>query len=322
MDREKLQKFVDNSLTDSGEIEEVINWIELDEKNREEYNRLKNTWSYLGFKNFNTILQIQNRNKHTRRFILSTFVRYAALIILAFMAGGASFFLYWLNIPSNASSLNEIVVPYGETAEVILSDHTHVWLNSGSKLKYPTAFDNRNRRVELEGEAYFKVQKNEKKPFIVSTSHLNVNVLGTSFNVEAFEGAETINVTLVEGKVNIEDSAGGILADLNPNENAAFDRESKILKIEKKVDTKMLTSWKDGIIYFENQQLRDIAKKLEHWFNLNIVFQDPTLKEVRYTGAILKNKPIDQIFEILKYTTDIDYSMKINDTEPSVVFIK
>lgn len=322
MDQKKLQKFANNTLTNAKEVEEVVNWIESDEKNREEYNRIKNTWSYLSFMNFSTILQSQSRKEHGRRFVLSVFVKYAAIIFLAFLAGGASFFLFWVNSPSYVSSYNEIVVPYGETAEVILSDQTHVWLNSGSKLKYPTAFENRNRRVELEGEAYFKVQKNTKKPFIVATSHLNINVLGTSFNVEAFEDSKTINITLVEGIVNLEDQSGNVLTELKPNQKAAFDRYSNTLRLEKKVDTKMLTSWKEGIIYFENQQLDEIAKRLENWFNLKIVFQDPSLKEVRYTGAILKNKPIDQIFEILKYTADIDYSMKIKDTERSVVYIK
>ncbi|WP_016778781.1 FecR family protein [Anaerophaga thermohalophila] len=322
MDQKKLQKFADNLLTDRYELEEVINWIEANEKNRAEYNRIKNTWSYLAFRNFDTILQQRNIKESIRRFILHPFLKYAAIILLAFLAGGASVFMFWSNAPFYASDYNEVVVPDGETAEVILSDRTHVWLNSGSSLKYPSAFENKIRRVELSGEAYFKVEKNEQKPFVVATSHLNVKVLGTSFNVEAFDASKAINVTLVDGKVNIENKGGDVLAELNPNEKAAFDRSSNVLRVEKKVDTKMLTSWKEGIIYFEDQRLDEITKRLEHWFNLKIVFLDTSLKEVRYTGAILKNKPIDQIFEILKYTTDIDYSMEIKDTEPSVVYIK
>jgi ferric-dicitrate binding protein FerR (iron transport regulator) len=209
----------------------------------------------------------------------------------------------------------------GESAEVILADQTHVWLNSGARLAYPSNFHGKTRGVKLTGEAYFEVKRNEKQPFEVNTHGLIINVLGTSFNVDAFEGSKLVNVTLVEGKVNLENVEGKVLATLAPNENASYNTNNNTIEISK-VNTTFYTSWKEGTIYFKDEKLVDIAKKLERWYNVEVVFDQESVKELKFTGAILKNKPIDQIMEILKYTSDVDYSIDIRINKPNMVHFK
>jgi transmembrane sensor len=240
---------------------------------------------------------------------------------LAFFVGGKLFPFIKNLIIGPRENYNEVIVPLGESAEVVLSDQTHVWLNSGSKFKYPSEFNTGSRMVELSGEAFFDVTKNKKQPFIVITPELRVKVLGTNFNLEATPNSEITNITLVEGIVNVESSNEKFISQLKPNQRAIFNRKSHTLKISQ-VDTKLYTSWKKGIIYFRDEPLEKIASKLENWFNLEIIFDDPELKKIKYTGTILKNKPIDQLLDILSYTANVDSEIEIKNLNPSVVHIK
>jgi len=322
MDQEKLHRFATNRMTDEGEIKEVLDWIESDEANRDEYNRIKNLWSYLDFMSFSEVdSHNKDRRSRIRYFYSSGLLKYAAIIILAFIAGGYLASSFQVGFFADKLTYNEVIVPRGESAEVVLADQTRVWLNSGATLKYPTHFGEDQRDVELTGEAYFDVQQDRQKPFFVNTSNVRVNVLGTSFNVEAFSDANTVNVTLVEGRVKLETPEGELLSELKPTERASYNISKKEVHVTN-VDTKLYTSWKEGIIYFKNESLGTIARQLEQWYNLEIVFEEPSLKEQKYTGTILKNKPVDQILDILKFTIDVTYEMEIRNLKPNVVYVK
>ena len=321
MKEETLYKYASNSITDKSELEKVVCWIEASPDNQKEYNRIKNQWSYAGFKNFESLLKETSVHQVSlnakRKVIRLEILKYAAVFILAFVIGG-----YSLSLLNNTEiAVNEIIVPLGETTEVILSDQTHIWLNSGARLSYPSQFNGKIREVNLSGEAYFEVKRNEKKPFHVLTSNLVVNVLGTSFNVEAYNNSRYVNVTLVDGKVNIENKEGDLLSVLSPDENAKFDRSKEKIEISP-VNTTFYKSWKEGAINFKDERLVDIAAKLERWFNVEIVFDQETVKEYRFTGSVLKNKPVDQILEILKFTSNIEYSIDINNQTPNIIHLK
>ncbi len=322
MDIEKLHRFAQNSVSEKGEAEEVINWIESSVENQKEFNRIKNLWAYSGFSNFGSLVKYRQPvipflNK-TRYFSI---LKYAAILVFTFLIGALSATLINRAGFTKEMAYNEIIVPMGESAEVILADQTHVWLNSGSKLIYPSNFQGKTRDVQLSGEAYFEVAHNKNKPFQVFTSDLTVEVLGTSFNVEAIENSDFLNVTLVEGKVRLQDNKNRLLTDLLPNEKARYDIRERKLDISS-VNTVLYTSWKEGIMTFKDEKLMDIAGKLERWFNVEVVFDQPQVKELRFSGAILRNKPIDQVLEILKFTSDIDYSIEIREQQPSKIHFK
>jgi ferric-dicitrate binding protein FerR (iron transport regulator) len=326
MDKEKLAQFAANLVTDRREIEEIVSWIEASPDHQKEFNQIKNQQIYEGLRNFEDLSKEVWKNNSVRpsvsgKTIRLQILRYAAVFILAFSLGGSSLFLLRNSLDNEAITFNEIIVPLGESSEVILADQTHVWLNSGARLRYPSSFQGKIREVKLTGEAFFEVSRNGKRPFHVVTPSLTVDVLGTSFNVEAFDGSTFTNVTLIEGKVKLESPKGNVLAILSPNENALYDTDKGKIEVTK-VNTSLYTSWKEGTIFFKDEKLVDIALKLERWYNVEIVFDQGSVRDLKFTGSILKSKPVDQIMEILKYTSGVDYTIDIRNQKPNIIHLK
>jgi ferric-dicitrate binding protein FerR (iron transport regulator) len=235
-------------------------------------------------------------------------LKYAAIILVAFLAGNLI-----RSSPKVEKTLqySEIHVPYGQMSQLTLSDGTEVWLNSGTTLRYPDRFGEKSRSVEVKGEAYFKVAKMAEKPFTVNSTDLKIEVLGTSFNFSAYQEDNYSSVTLVEGSVAIEDNFGKTISRLFPGQLATKDKSSNLLNI-KEVKTVSYSAWTDGKIFFDDERLDQIAFKLERWFNVEISFADPQLKSKRFTGTILKNKPVDQIMQALELLAPIKFQHQIN----------
>jgi len=237
-------------------------------------------------------------------------LKYAAIVSFAFLAGN----LLRTNAPAdNTLHYSEIKVPFGQMSQLVLSDGTQVWLNSGTTLRYPDKFGEKSRAVNITGEAFFKVAKMPDKPFTINSTGLRIPVLGTSFNSSAYQEDSYTSVTLVEGKVAIQDSKGTAIAQLRPGQMATKEKSSENLKI-KEVKTASYAAWTEGKIYFDDERLDQIACKLERWFNVEISFEDPNLKSKRFTGTILKNKPVDQIMQALELLSPIQFKHQINAT--------
>ncbi len=152
-------------------------------------------------------------------------------------------------------------------------------------------------------------------------SFIKGSVTGTSFNVNASPFDKEVNITLVEGSVNLSNTNGRFLSKMEPGENARIDASSNKLNISE-VDIDYYISWQRGIIMFTNKSLGEIALDLEKWYNVIIIFSDQKMKEIKYSGAIMKNKPIDQVLEILNLTSNFEYEMDIKDNKVSVITIK
>jgi ferric-dicitrate binding protein FerR (iron transport regulator) len=209
----------------------------------------------------------------------------------------------------------EAQTPFGVKSRIFLPDGTVVYLNAGSFLRYPVRFNNEQRQVALEGEAYFEVFRDSKHPFIVQTNHVNIKVYGTHFNVKTFNDNGLIETTLVEGSVGIfkktdVDQKFGI--KLAPNQQAIYDISSDKIMV-KKVEAELSTIWKDGKIYFENETLASISKKLERHFNVNIRITSPKLRNELFYGLFTKQKNIFQLLDVMKIHNNFNYTVK-NDT--------
>lgn len=235
-------------------------------------------------------------------------LKYAAIVAVAFLSG----ILLRTHSPLDKSiHYSEIRVPYGQMSQLTLSDGTEVWLNSGTTLSYPDRFGDKSRAVTITGEAFFKVARMPDKPFTINSTDLSIQVLGTSFNFSAYPEDSYSSVTLVEGKVAIEDSKGVAIAQLRPGQMATKEKSSDKLNI-KEVKTTSYSAWTEGKIFFDDERLDQIAFKLERWFNVEISFDDPKLKSKRFTGTILKNKPVDQIMQALELLAPINFQHQIN----------
>lgn len=215
---------------------------------------------------------------------------------------------------SGANDFNTILVPFGKRSRITLSDNSVVWLNSGSKLIYPARFADEKREVFLDGEAMFEVSHDEKHPFFVLTRNLDVQVLGTVFNVCAYSDEHTVSTVLESGSVELrydnrvllgakkEMMVPGMLAVYNPLEESIT---------QTKVNTRDYTSWKDGFVVLDKNSLGSIAKRLSRYYNVSIVFEDPKLSEETFSGYLdLKNSAV-QVLEIISEIVDIEIVQKV-----------
>ena len=247
-----------------------------------------------------------------------TFVKYAAILIVAFVSG-----LYVRSLLSDHNQTvqyAEIEVMYGQIGHLFLFDGTEVWLNSGTKFKYPNKFNQNERNVFMEGEAYFKVAPNKHLPFIVNTGKLEVKVLGTSFNLSAYPSETTQSVYLDEGKVQINDIAGDKIGEISPGEMAVKTDGNPSIQV-KNADSYFYTSWKNGKITFSSEKLSEIAKKMERWYNVEIRFEQELLKDFSFSGTILRNKPIDQTIMAMELLAPIKFQYEVRPHEKNLITI-
>ncbi len=203
---------------------------------------------------------------------------------------------------------NELIIPKGGEYKVTLSDGTVVYLNSVTHLKYPTTFGDKERRVQLDGEAYFEVTKDLQHPFIVEVNGVEVKVYGTSFNVNSQQDHK-IQTVLVEGSVGIKIQSSGEEQIISPGEMAVFDEIPQNITI-KKVNPQVYTDWRNGIFRFENERLEDILNKLANWYDVEIFYQSPDVKELHFTGYIERYKKIDTILRSITLATNVQFSIR------------
>lgn len=208
---------------------------------------------------------------------------------------------------------NEVYIPYGQKFRITLSDGTKVWLNSGSRLRFPKNLNTsaQNRMVYLEGEAYFDVTKDEKRPFIVNAENLDIKVLGTQFNVSAYKSDGEISTTLVEGSVNVyENSNPDTKILLSPNYQAAFIKENGSLT-KQKVDVRTYTSWMENRLIIDNLSFEQIIQKLERAHNVSIINTVDSLNNEMFKGEF-ENERIETILNTIASSTPFTYKIEDN----------
>ena len=205
--------------------------------------------------------------------------------------------------PAMASAeapLHQLATPRGGEFRVVLEDGTEVWLNADSRLRYPEVFDGPERRVEVEGEAYFKVAKNPDRPFIVSSGGQEVRVYGTEFNVHAYPDETAIYTTLVEGSIALRladdrDSSRELM--LTPDHQSTFDVQNSTFQV-KSVDTDVVTSWRSGVFVFEDQTLEQIMRTLSRWYDFDYEFGDQQTASTVFMGSIPKYGSFSEVCDI------------------------
>ena len=209
-------------------------------------------------------------------------------------------------VTSREERKNELIVPRGGEYQIVLADGTRVWLNSATKLIFPQNFTGKERRVMLSGEAFFDVARDESKPFIVETSRMDVKVLGTRFNVNADTDNEVVSTTLVDGCVEVASGTQKPIT-LVPGEQA-YGEAGELEKRE--VNIRLYTSWIDGRFMFNNVELEEIAKQISRWYDVEIFFTNENVKRTRFTGGMVKFKPLDDLIRMIESTSPVRFSVK------------
>jgi Fe2+-dicitrate sensor, membrane component len=207
---------------------------------------------------------------------------------------------------------NTLRIPRGGEYFLVLSDSTKVWLNSETTLRFPVQFAANVRNVELTGEAYFEVTKNEKVPFIVSSGNQQVKVLGTQFNVSSYLENANIYTTLVEGRVEVTTSLNpNEKIVLTPSEQSCFTKgENQLTK--RNVDVNKYVAWKSGRFVFENETLEDIMKTLSKWYDVQVVFNNESNKKLRFTGNLERYSNFNEILKKIEKTNEVKFAITNN----------
>lgn len=250
-----------------------------------------------------------------RNRFLSFITRAAAILLLPVLS--LLIYTHLSNrdrLANNASDL-EVQAPAGATMQLVLGDGTKVWLNHGSKLKYPYRFGGNNRKVHLTGEAFFRIAHNPEMPFVVGTRQMDVMATGTTFNVSAYPEDDFVETTLVEGRVVLyENKSNQEIKALSPNESLKFVAGKNTYSLETGRTEKNI-AWKDGQLLFKNDPIEDIARKLARWYNADIEFTSEKAKQYTCT-ATFTDETLVQVLELLNIPTPVSFKLAPRDKLP------
>ncbi len=202
---------------------------------------------------------------------------------------------------------NTLSTPMGGQYQLSLPDGSKVWLNSGSSIRFPTAFIGKERVIELKGEAFFDIKENKKMPFIVRTNNsMDIRVLGTQFNVMAYDDEKSINTTLLEGSVQILKESG--TAFLEPGQAAILNKGTGKIKVAI-ADIDEAVAWKNGYFIFSNENIESIMRKVSRWYNVEVDYQG-NLSNKDFVGTISRDKNISEILKMLELTGAIHFRIE------------
>ena len=203
---------------------------------------------------------------------------------------------------------NTISTPKGRQYQLTLQDGSKVWLNAASSVRFPTVFTGKDRILEITGEVYFEVVHNNAKPFIVSVNDMQVEVLGTHFNINSYNDNGYTKTTLLEGKVRV--TSKGNIAVLKPGQQAQVNPlTSQPINVVNDVDLEEVMAWKNGIFRFNNSNIQSIMKQVERWYDVDVVYQVPT-DNLNFSGYVGKKESVSQILKIMELTGLVHFKIE------------
>lgn len=306
---ELLEKYF-AEITSDAEKQTLFQEIERNADLKEEYVRLQNTVALsvmagkesdetYGLRKYLEIMRQINVTQKKRRYL--SFTKYAAIFIMLIATW---FVAVEFSGDNDGEEYTYIEVPKGQQIHVTLADKSEVWLSSRSQLKIGNQFNKKTRNIELDGEAFFSVSHDAEVPFVVKTSKYNVKVTGTQFNVFAYDESPIFETDLVEGGVSIYKEEGDDCILLKPNEKV-FLQEGTLQKDESSFADSY--SIKNGIYSFENKTVKEIAERLELWYDVKLIIEDESIANSVIRGKFRQTDSIDNILKAIKETGKFNY---------------
>lgn len=215
------------------------------------------------------------------------------------------------NVP-HPIQYNTLRTPRGGQYQVVLPDGSKVWLNAESAIRFPTVFSGSKRTVAISGEAYFEVAKQADKPFIVKADGMNIEVLGTQFNVAAYGESKAIKATLSEGAVRVGrqgDDEKMQYVQLKPGEQASLDRMEGDLQV-KPVNLEAALAWKNGLFYFEDTNIKTIMSEISRWYNVNVIYDATSLEDKNFSGVVSRYGKVGALLKRLELTGTVHFRIE------------
>lgn len=345
MTKDILVKFLNNNCTEA-ELSEVLRWAEIsaltengkklgfdDWKNYQEEGKWENDEKFttLFDKIQEKIDSRENKTEQNKKLTLPLFTKWLSRAAAILLIPVLSFLFYTL---SEKKAINaqyalaavdslEVIAPIGSRTVVQLSDGSQVYLNFGSKIKYPQFFSGDTREIVLTGEGFFDVAHNPDKPFIVKIGKFNVKALGTAFNVLAYSDDDIVETTLVNGKVVLEqngaDGKTKIIGAMEPGQHVNYNTKTGAV-VSTKGDVEKFVAWKDGKLIFEDAPILEVAERLSRMFNVDIEVADDITDNI-YT-VIFMDEPLFQILDLMTIATPVSYKAKPRKKLPDGTFSK
>ena len=234
--------------------------------------------------------------------------RIAAILLIPLIIGIACYLFF---SPSGSEEFYFTEAPLGQKARVELPDGSRVWLNSGSGIRYSSNFK-KKRELELKGEAFFDVQKDNGNPFLIHTSFLDVEVTGTRFNVNAYDDEPVVETALVEGKVNLLlHNTGNKKVELDPGKVLTYSKGSHVLRAFNLNDEAVI-SWKENRLVFINDDFAKLVRKIEKWYNVDVVYNPDDFAENKLTVRLMEGEQLSQLLEIIETAIGAKCTMERN----------
>lgn len=309
MDKEFLHKYFAGNTTPDEE-REIINWCKASPDNCKEYLEERKWWNAF-LVGYETPPEVKGakQGKTVNLWLISTVAASIALLV-------ALAHIYNVS-ESTDDKWQSVWVPPGQRVQVTLADGTRIWLNSQSTLSYPASFKGNKRIVRLDGEGYFEVEKNKKKPFIVDTKNYDIEVLGTTFNVFAYGCNGRFETSLINGSVKINSKEiNAPEVTLKPDEMVVD--AGGALKV-KKIDHYDHFRWKEGLICLDNERFENMMKEFSLYFDIKITIENPKLADYRCTGKFRHSDGVDYAIKVLQAEMNFTYS---RDKESNEIIIK
>lgn len=276
-----------------------------------EGNSIPNSKTYAELRRLHHKLSINT--KYNKIKILKTV---GALLILPILSGLAVYYFTQPKVVLVDPEFVHCTVPEGERKQFFLPDQSEVWLNAGSTLIYTKEFRGSKRILFLSGEANFKVSPNPEKAFVVNTGFLEIQALGTTFNVEAYSGTELSSASLEEGSIKVSVTNSDVHTILKPNEKVIYDTKSNTL-VKQQTNAAKISGWKTGNLYFSGATLGEIFKTIERSYGVTINYEDSKYAGRTFTVQLRPNEGINEVLGILKDIAGIHYTIKSN-----IIYVK
>lgn len=322
-----ITKYFNKEIT-TGEKAELFSLMQTDKELHKEFVSMQNLSALSAslpaeddeMKAVSKLLQFKQAHKNEKKkFVHLTrhLVSYAAAICLAVLSTWTIMNYQRENVIEEELAFEEFSTPPGQRAQVKLHDGTVVWLNARSRLRYPNRFSGAERKVELDGEAFFEVFRNEEAPFVVSTEKLDIKVLGTKFNVFAYKGKNEFTTALIEGSVKLYQSDNESVAMyMSPNDYAEL-KDGRLVK--SKISSTDFLLWKEGIYAFDDIPFGEIIKKLELYYDITIEIRNKKLNNYKFSGKFRQRDGIESVLKTLQKIYNFSY---VKDEELNKITIR
>ena len=308
-----------NSVIEPHQLKELGEWVQSSPDNLSDYQSFRKVLDYserlAAMKEIDTAedlkaLKMKFAPKKKGRNLLITFQRIAAILIIPLLVYTAWSISKNLNQSMDKTAMTSTETTYGVRTQIELSDGSKVWLNSGSNLVYPEKFTGRTRTVKLTGEAYFEVESDSRHPFYVDLGGYQIKATGTKFDIYNYPDSPKMNTYLKDGVVALVGSKNGKevkYTQLNEGELIVLDKKQNQFSI-KKADERKFLGWMDGKLIFDKDPMEDVATRLGHWYNVDVLVDDEQLKDYVFTATFQK-ETLEEAMQLLSYSSPIKYEI-------------